>query len=117
MRLMLDKVGEPYSKEAYGFEAFYRALSASGIVPGFLYGVQIHGDTRKPVYANAGTGLVWKGLPFPDLLAEHEVTRLISLVRAIAEKHGIEADGEELAELERDVAPEAVAEGLKASKA
>ena len=45
------------------------------------------------------------------------MTRLISLVRAIAEKHGIEADGEELAELERDVAPEAVAEGLKASKA
>ena len=43
-----------------------------------------------------------------SLLAEHEVTRLISLVSAIAERMGIEAasDHPELAELEKDVDPE-----------
>ena len=43
-----------------------------------------------------------------NLLAEHEVTRLISLVRKLAEKQGVNLDGVELDELERDVAPEAV---------
>lgn len=48
-----------------------------------------------------------------NLLAEHEVTRLISLVRAIAQEMGIE-EGEdpELSELEREVAPEAVLQEL-----
>src|SRR6185437_6624423 len=46
-----------------------------------------------------------------NLLAEHEITRLISLVKAIAQEMGVE-EGEdpELSELEREVAPEAVLE-------
>ncbi len=44
-----------------------------------------------------------------SLLAEHEVTRLVRLVAAIAARMGIEdARAEDLAELERDVRPEAV---------
>ena len=44
-----------------------------------------------------------------NLLAEHEVTRLMSLVSAIAEKMGVEESRDpELGELRRDVAPEAV---------
>jgi uncharacterized membrane protein len=44
-----------------------------------------------------------------SLLAEHEVTQLITLVKAIAEHLHLQAAGEpELAELERDVAPEQV---------
>ncbi|UFS71622.1 DUF1003 domain-containing protein [Geomonas sp. RF6] len=44
-----------------------------------------------------------------SLLAEHEVTRLISLVTEIAEKMGIEeAKNPELQELAKDVAPERV---------
>ncbi|MGE5564795.1 MAG: DUF1003 domain-containing protein [Parcubacteria group bacterium] len=48
-----------------------------------------------------------------NLLAEHEITRLISLVRAMAQEMGIE-EGEdpELSELEREVAPETVLEEL-----
>ena len=42
-----------------------------------------------------------------SLLAEHEVTRLITLVKAIAEKLEIEASKDpELPELQQDVAPE-----------
>ena len=48
-------------------------------------------------------------------LAEHEVTNLIRLVRAMAEKQGVPLDGVELEELERDVAPEAVERELDAS--
>jgi len=48
-----------------------------------------------------------------NLLAEHEITRLLSLVRAIAREMGIEeGDNPELSELEREVAPEAVLEEL-----
>ncbi|CAN7618297.1 DUF1003 domain-containing protein [Phenylobacterium sp. LjRoot219] len=49
-----------------------------------------------------------------NLLAEHEVTRLISLASAIAEKLGVvESRGPELEELERDIAPEAVLDTLE----
>ena len=50
-----------------------------------------------------------------SLLAEHEVTRLISLVTAIAERMGIEAGSEhpELAELKKDVDPEKVLEKIE----
>jgi uncharacterized membrane protein len=50
-----------------------------------------------------------------SLLAEHEVTRLISLVTAIAERMGIEpaSDHPELAELEKDVDPEKVLEKIE----
>ena len=50
-----------------------------------------------------------------SLLAEHEVTRLISLVSAIAERIGIEpaSDHPELAELKKDVDPEKVLEKIE----
>jgi hypothetical protein len=49
-----------------------------------------------------------------SLLAEHEVTRLILLVTAIAERMGMdEARDPELAELARDVAPEAVMDRME----
>jgi len=49
-----------------------------------------------------------------SLLAEHEVTRLITLVGAIAEHLGLEeARDPELAELARDVAPERVLDELQ----
>ena len=48
------------------------------------------------------------------LLAEHEVTRLITLVTAIAEKMGVEASRDpELSELAQDVAPEKVLEKME----
>jgi uncharacterized membrane protein len=48
-----------------------------------------------------------------NLLAEHEITRLLSMVRAIAREMGIEeGENPELSELEREVAPEAVLEEL-----
>jgi uncharacterized membrane protein len=48
-----------------------------------------------------------------SLLAEHEITRLITLVAAIAERVGIAAAKDpELEELSRDVAPEAVMERM-----
>jgi uncharacterized membrane protein len=44
-----------------------------------------------------------------SLLAEHEITRLITLVTAIAERMGVDAARDpELAELAQDVAPEQV---------
>jgi uncharacterized membrane protein len=48
-----------------------------------------------------------------NLLAEHEVTRALTLLAAIADKLGIaEAKDPALEELERDVAPEAVLDTL-----
>ncbi len=48
-----------------------------------------------------------------SLLAEHEITRLITLVRAIAQKTGAEQPNDaELSELQKDVAPEQVLERL-----
>lgn len=50
-----------------------------------------------------------------SLLAEHEVTRLIALVTAMAERMGVEAARDpELAELSQDVAPEKVMEKMEA---
>lgn len=42
------------------------------------------------------------------LLSEHEVTRLIRMVEAIAQKVGAEAKSPDLEELKRDVEPETV---------
>jgi uncharacterized membrane protein len=50
-----------------------------------------------------------------SLLAEHEVTRLITLVTAMAQQMGVEAARDpELAELSQDVAPEKVMEKMEA---
>ncbi len=52
-----------------------------------------------------------------SLLAEHEVTRLISLVTAMAQKMGIEeASDPELTELAQDVAPERVLDEMEANE-
>jgi uncharacterized membrane protein len=52
-----------------------------------------------------------------NLLTEHEVTRLITLTTAIAEKVGVEASEDPgLEELQRDVAPEAVLDTLEATE-
>ena len=48
-----------------------------------------------------------------NLLAEHEITKLISLVREMAVRQGIDIDPDEIGELERDVAPETVANALE----
>jgi uncharacterized membrane protein len=53
-----------------------------------------------------------------SLLGEHEITRLISLVKRIAEKQGVEASrNPELLELEQDVAPEKVLDALQTKEA
>jgi uncharacterized membrane protein len=50
-----------------------------------------------------------------SLLSEHEITRLITLVTAMAERMGIDAAQDpELAELSRDVRPEKVMETMEA---
>ena len=52
-----------------------------------------------------------------SLLAEHEVTRLITLVAAMAERMGIDqASDPELTELARDVKPEKVIETMEAEE-
>lgn len=49
-----------------------------------------------------------------NLLTEHELTRLVTLVSAIAEKTGVRTDVDpELEELKRDVAPEAVLDRIE----
>ena len=48
-----------------------------------------------------------------NLLAEHELTRLVKLVDAMAMRMGVDVvDREELREIEEDVSPEAVLDGL-----
>jgi uncharacterized membrane protein len=52
-----------------------------------------------------------------SLLAEHEVTRLITLVVAMAERMGVEAAQDpELTELSQDVAPEKVMQKMEAGE-
>ncbi len=49
-----------------------------------------------------------------SLLAEHEITRLLTLVRGVASRMGIEEAGNpELNELSRDVAPEKVLDSIE----
>ena len=49
-----------------------------------------------------------------NLLSEHEVTRLLTLTIAIAERLGVDMSAQpELAELERDVAPETVLDRME----
>jgi uncharacterized membrane protein len=50
-----------------------------------------------------------------NLLTEHELTRLVSLVDAMARKMSVEVSNEqEMAEIKEDVSPEAVLDALKA---
>ena len=52
-----------------------------------------------------------------NLLAEHELTRLVKLVDAMATKMGVDGmDREELSEIEQDVSPEAVLDGLEGTQ-
>jgi uncharacterized membrane protein len=53
-----------------------------------------------------------------SLLAEHEITRLLTLVRAMANRMGIEASQDpELAELAQDVRPEKVLDRIEGNAA
>ena len=47
-----------------------------------------------------------------NLLAEHELTKLTEVVTAMAAKMGVEFGRAEMAEVERDVAPEAVLDAI-----
>jgi hypothetical protein len=49
-------------------------------------------------------------------LAEHEITKLATLVAAVAERMGVRVEGdEELAEIQQNVAPEAVLDEIEAT--
>jgi len=49
-----------------------------------------------------------------NLLSEHEITKLVGLVSAIADKLGVETEADhELPELKQDVAPEAVLDKIE----
>jgi uncharacterized membrane protein len=50
-----------------------------------------------------------------SLLSEHEVTRIVALVSAIADRLGVER-GEDVEELKRDVAPEAVLDAIDSTE-
>jgi uncharacterized membrane protein len=51
-----------------------------------------------------------------SLLAEHEVTKLAAIVAAIAEKLGVHTEVDrEVEEIKRDIAPEAVLDGIEAN--
>jgi uncharacterized membrane protein len=53
-----------------------------------------------------------------SLLAEHEITRIVAIVSAVAEQMGVEAARDpELAELTQDVQPERVLDRLESSDA
>ncbi len=53
-----------------------------------------------------------------SLLAEHELTKLVELVTAIAERAGVRADADpEIEEVKKDVAPEAVLDEIEAKQA
>lgn len=52
-----------------------------------------------------------------NLLAEHEVTKLVALVSALADRMGIKTEVDpEVEELKQDVAPEAVLDEIEARK-
>jgi uncharacterized membrane protein len=48
-----------------------------------------------------------------DLLAEHEITRLLSVVNAIARKVGVIVEEQEMKELEKDVRPRDLIDNLE----
>jgi uncharacterized membrane protein len=50
------------------------------------------------------------------LLAEHEITKLVQLISDIAERMGVQPEPEEVDELKRDVAPEAVLDAIEESE-
>jgi uncharacterized membrane protein len=53
-----------------------------------------------------------------SLLAEHELTKLVALVAALAERAGVRADADpEIEEVKKDVAPEAVLDEIEAKQA
>ena len=53
-----------------------------------------------------------------SLLAEHELTKLVELVTALAERAGVRADADpEIEEVKKDVAPEAVLDEIEAKQA
>jgi uncharacterized membrane protein len=52
-----------------------------------------------------------------SLLAEHELTKLVELVTAMAERAGVRASADpEIEEVKKDVAPEAVLDEIEAKQ-
>ena len=52
-----------------------------------------------------------------SLLAEHEVTRLVTLVSGIADRMGVETEADaDVAEITQDIAPEAVLDEFEAAE-
>jgi uncharacterized membrane protein len=51
-----------------------------------------------------------------SLLSEHEITKLVQLVSAMADRMGVPNPPEEVEELKRDVAPEAVLDAIEESE-
>ena len=51
-----------------------------------------------------------------SLLAEHELTKVVAMVDAIADHLGIRHEGGEIEELKRDVAPEAVLDAISSTE-
>jgi hypothetical protein len=52
-----------------------------------------------------------------SLLAEHEVTRLVTLASGIADRMGVRTEADaDLAEITQDIAPEAVLDELEAAE-
>ena len=52
-----------------------------------------------------------------SLLAEHEITRLVTLVSGIADRMGVNTEADaELDEIKQDVAPEAVLDEIEAKE-
>lgn len=51
-----------------------------------------------------------------SLLAEHEITKLLTLISGIAERLGVDASQPELSELKRDIAPEKVLDQIEQSE-
>lgn len=49
-----------------------------------------------------------------SLLAEHEITKMVALVSAVADRLGVSTASEEIKEIKQDVAPEAVLDEIEA---
>lgn len=87
--------------DPYPFVMLAMAASVEAI---FLSTFVLIGQNRQAIAADRRADLDVQ----IDLLTEHEVTRLINMVDAIARKVGVDPDVPDLEEIKRDVAPETV---------
>ena len=104
----------PHVPKAWHFDPSFVVLAMFASVEAiFLSTFVLISQNRMQALADARADLDLQ----VSLLAEHEVTRLISLVTAMADRMGIEeARNPELAELARDVAPERVLDEIETNQ-